>query len=307
MISQEFKRKLAAILSANVKNYSKQWQRAGISLVVAVIVVTATVMIYISPALHAEVTPKEKIVVPQPEKIPGVVPPSAKVTPRTNIYIIKQHYEVFHLWQSRGVRNIRLVHVDFHDDLGQLLVDRRRGKAFRTGSIRDNDNPLDEGNFLTHAVFEGMVREITWIRGRVAGREYDSVDTVLYESDWSAIRYRLAHAIRRGREVPLIFKEIIYEEWDGIVGNAYLDIDWDFFASVKLSPKGLSKRFDEFLDRIGSAEPPEIYLCYSPEYVHPSQEEFRYAIKQLSKRYACIPLWTNPKFLDNLPVTKPQK
>ena len=62
-----------------------QWQRAGIGLVVAAIVVVAAFVIWKlsgTPAPQKEVTSKEKIVVPQPEKVPTVVPPSTEVIPK---------------------------------------------------------------------------------------------------------------------------------------------------------------------------------------------------------------------------------
>jgi len=224
----------------------------------------------------------------------------------TTLYVIKKHHELLRLWQARGVRDIHLLHVDFHDDLRGLLVDRRRERAYRTGVFRECTSPPDEGNFLAHAVLDGLVRDIHWIRGRIGGRAYDS-SIVLYESDWAAIPHRLAHAFLQRKEVPLTFRETIYEEWEGTDENAYLDIDWDFFASVELSPKGLYNRFEEFLGRIKLVDPHEIYFCYSPGYVHPSKKEFQRAIEQLSEQYACSPIWTTSHFLDTLPETKPPR
>ena len=66
----------------------RQWQRATIGLVVAVIVVAAAVVIwklYTPPVPQPEVTPKEKIVAPQPEKAPTTVPPSAEVVPKEKV------------------------------------------------------------------------------------------------------------------------------------------------------------------------------------------------------------------------------
>jgi TolB-like protein/class 3 adenylate cyclase len=64
------------------------WQGAIVSLAVAVIVVAAAIMIwkfYISPVPQPEVTTKEKIVVLQHGKAPTVVPPSAEVTPKEKV------------------------------------------------------------------------------------------------------------------------------------------------------------------------------------------------------------------------------
>jgi len=60
----------------------RPWQRVAIGSVVAVIVIIAAVMIwkfYISPAPQPEITPKDKVVAPQPEKVPTAVPPSTEV------------------------------------------------------------------------------------------------------------------------------------------------------------------------------------------------------------------------------------
>jgi len=66
----------------------KQWQRAVIGLVVALVVVIAAIVIlkfYTPSAPQSEVTSKEKVVAPQPEKASAVVPPSAKVATKEKI------------------------------------------------------------------------------------------------------------------------------------------------------------------------------------------------------------------------------
>jgi len=66
----------------------RQWQRTTIGLVVAVIVVVAAVVIwkfYIPSAPQPEVTPKEKIVVSQPEKAPTAVPPSVEAVSKEKV------------------------------------------------------------------------------------------------------------------------------------------------------------------------------------------------------------------------------
>jgi adenylate cyclase len=65
-----------------------QWQRSVIGLVVILIVVIAVPIIwklYIPPASQKEVTPKEKIVVSQPEKVPTTVTPSTEVAPKEKL------------------------------------------------------------------------------------------------------------------------------------------------------------------------------------------------------------------------------
>jgi len=63
-----------------------QWQRVAIGLVV-VVVIAAIVIWKLStpPAPQPEVTPREKIVAPQPEKVPTVVPPSVEVAPKEKV------------------------------------------------------------------------------------------------------------------------------------------------------------------------------------------------------------------------------
>ncbi len=66
----------------------RQWQKAAMGLVVAVIVVVAAFVIwklYAPPTLQPEVTPKEKVVVSQPEKVPTATPPSAEPTPKQKV------------------------------------------------------------------------------------------------------------------------------------------------------------------------------------------------------------------------------
>jgi len=67
---------------------TKQWQMATMGLVIGVIVVVAVIVIwkfYIPSTPKPEVTPKEKIVVSQPERAPTGVPPSAEVAPKEKV------------------------------------------------------------------------------------------------------------------------------------------------------------------------------------------------------------------------------
>jgi adenylate cyclase len=66
----------------------RQWQMATIGLVIGVIVVVAVIVIwkfYIPSAPQPGVTPKEKIVVSQPEKAPTIVPPLTEVAPKEKL------------------------------------------------------------------------------------------------------------------------------------------------------------------------------------------------------------------------------
>jgi len=66
----------------------RQWQRAALGFVVAVIVVVPAIMIWkfhISPVPQPEVASKEKITAPLPEKPFATMPPSAEVVPKEKI------------------------------------------------------------------------------------------------------------------------------------------------------------------------------------------------------------------------------
>ena len=70
------------------KAKTRQWQMATMGLVIGVIVVVAAIAIwkfYIPSTPKPEVTPKEKIVVSQPERAPTGVPPSAEVAPKEKV------------------------------------------------------------------------------------------------------------------------------------------------------------------------------------------------------------------------------
>ena len=67
---------------------TRQWQMATMGLVVILIVVVAVIVIwkfYIPSTPKPEVTPKEKIVVSQPERAPTGVHPSAEVAPKEKV------------------------------------------------------------------------------------------------------------------------------------------------------------------------------------------------------------------------------
>ena len=73
---------------AEKKPKPRQWQMVAIGSVVTVIVIIAAVVIwkfYISPATQPEITQKDKVVAPQPEKVPTVVPPSAEVASKEKV------------------------------------------------------------------------------------------------------------------------------------------------------------------------------------------------------------------------------
>ncbi|MEM7393599.1 MAG: hypothetical protein AAF492_14735 [Verrucomicrobiota bacterium] len=216
------------------------------------------------------------------------------------LYIIQRHHELLELWRSRKDRNLNLLHVDFHDDLRGWLIERGKNRIFRLA-----EQPLDPGNFLGYAVMEGILARIRWVRGRHGGRAYDS-GIVRYETDLAAQAYRLQQAFRKGPTWPLDFEEHIFEDWPGLSEPCRLDLDWDFFASYEYSPESIEKRLKAFLNKIVEMAPEEIYLCYSPEYVHPSRELFELAIEELKTRFGAQPEWPGGLFLDEIETARPE-
>jgi hypothetical protein len=224
----------------------------------------------------------------------------------TTLFVFKEHDELLTLWRSRALSGLRIVHVDFHDDLRGFVIDRKREKAFRAGVFRRDRKPPDEGNFLMHAVMEGIVRKIRWVRGRVGGRAYET-GIVKYREDLASIPHRVAHSLRRDAEYPLQFAEIVDEEWKGPEEGEHLDIDWDYFASFHFDPWEISERIGAFLRKLRGPAPPAVYLAYSPGHVSPSREQFGLLVDTLAARYGCRPLWPGPSFVSGLPGESPAR
>ena len=72
------------------------------------------------------------------------------------IYACEHHDDVLALWRRQDLKGIRLAHVDFHDDLQGLIVNRRRGLAFARNSLLKAK--VHPGNFLAKAVVERRTR-----------------------------------------------------------------------------------------------------------------------------------------------------
>jgi len=201
------------------------------------------------------------------------------------IYACQHHDEVLAHWRRRDLRAIALAHVDFHDDLRGLLVDRRRGVAYPIGRFADASAPVDPGNFLAHAVLEGRLNRVCWVHGRVGGRAWDA-GIVRYESDLFALHHRIRHRFARAPEFPLEFDEQRLDAWRGPDAGDVLSVDWDCFASTLLDPADIDDRVERFFDRLGEVKPPDTYVAYSPEYSHPTVDRFEAFVARLGERVA---------------------
>jgi hypothetical protein len=210
------------------------------------------------------------------------------------IWVLEHHDEALAHWRRLDLRDLALAHVDFHDDLRGLLVDRRRRVAYPIGPMARRSVGVDAGNFLAQAVLEGRIRRLRWIHDRVGGRAWDA-GIVRYESDLFAAHHRLRHRLRRGPERPLAFDETLIEDWEGPRPEERLSVDWDCFASRLLDAGGIERRAEAFLAKLrpGSA-PRDAWVAYSPEYSHPSLDPFGSFVGRLAERLAQPVEWLSP-------------
>jgi hypothetical protein len=195
------------------------------------------------------------------------------------IYVVEQHDQVLGLWRAQRASSLRVLHLDFHCDMRGLLIDRQAQRAYR---IWDVNPAVGQGNFLTHAILEGRVSAIRWVHDEPGGRRYD-VGTVKYVTDLTALPHRWILALRGERGAPIRYEVVAYADWTGLVEGEYLDIDWDFFASVEYSADTIQGRVESFLERGFSTVPDQVYVCYSPDFCHPSRVWFQRFVTDLAR------------------------
>lgn len=194
---------------------------------------------------------------------------------------MERHHELLRLWRRQDADSLRIVHLDFHCDLRGMLVDQRKDRAFR---IRDRFPELDQGNFLTHAVLEGRVESIRWVHDDPGGRSHD-IGTVKLMSDFTALPYRVGLARRRSGALPLEYHIIEADQWRGLERGEHLDIDWDYFAAKEYDPSSITWRIERFWSDHAGVIPEVTYVCYSPEYSHPSRDRFDQFVGELASRF----------------------
>ena len=198
------------------------------------------------------------------------------------IYVAEHHDQLLDLWREQDARSLELLHLDFHCDMRGLLIDRKAGHSFRLPDFFSQE--AEEGNFLTHAVLEGRVKSIRWIHDEPGGRR-DDVGTVKYESDMTALPFRLLNSVTGRKGLSVGYSEVPYNEWSGLHDGEVLGIDWDFFACRKYPAETVHSRVESFMSRDLQTAPKQVFICYSPEHCHPSREEFRHFVSTLGRLF----------------------
>lgn len=199
----------------------------------------------------------------------------------TILYVIEQHDQLLHLWREQQAGGLRVVHLDFHCDLRGLLINRRTQQAYL---INDPPPELDEGNFLTHAIIEGRIECLHWIHRLPGGRQYD-VGTVKYETDLTGRWLSWLLALKGRPARPIHYEVMELSAWPGLTEGEFLDIDWDFFASLEYPLNSIQAQVESFLGLEWAAAPQQISVCYSPDFSHPSRSDFEAFIQRLAEKF----------------------
>ena len=198
------------------------------------------------------------------------------------LYVIDSHEQALGIWREQKLTNAKLLHVDFHCDQRGLLVNRKKNLAY---PIWTRFQKVDEGNFLKHAVVDGIISSVRWVHDLPGGRQHD-IKTLKYHTDFSAIVHRLLHLLNRTPQSSYRLETYLANQWDQIQPNEILDIDWDFFAAQEYSVDSIAARIEMFFDRDFPIPPQQIIICHSPEYCHPTDELFEQFVDRIQTLFA---------------------
>lgn len=216
----------------------------------------------------------------------------------TIIHVVEQHHQLLDIWRSQNARSLRLSHLDFHCDMRGLLVNRGRQRAYPTRHLKD----VDEGNFIAHSILEGRVEAIRWAHYVPGGRQYD-VGTVMYTSDVTSQLRRAWLALTRAQGLPLQYEVMDFSDWRGPAKSEFLNIDWDFLASLRYDRNSISTRMEDFFSRDFSVIPRQVCVCYSPKYSHDSPQDFEHFVQRLASLF-CAEVINYPILAPRVKLTK---
>jgi hypothetical protein len=195
-------------------------------------------------------------------------------------FVADEHSQLYDLWVERGDRNLSVCHVDFHCDMRGLLIDRRIGKARFVWQCDPYMNRIDSGSFLAQAVMKGIIGNLRWVHDEFGGREYDDLYCVKYETDFTALPFRLVG----GKSwLPLTYKEQTFADWDGPQQGEHLSLDWDGIAFADYDENHIRRLMAEIIER--EFVPESIFVCRSPEYSHPDKALFDEFISDFEEKF----------------------
>lgn len=206
------------------------------------------------------------------------------------LYVIERHHQLLELWKRDGAKQLSVTHIDFHCDLRGLMIDVKKQVAYR---IKDRREGLDEGNFLRHAFEQNIVDRVTWVHGLPGGRKYD-VHTVKHLNDFTSIPHRLKGCFSKIEAQPFGYDVQTMDQWEALMPNQFLDIDWDTFADATINAKEIEKRIDAFLAKDFSHAPIGLNICYSPYHSHDSRERFEEFVSQVAEKFSVSEVETVP-------------
>lgn len=195
------------------------------------------------------------------------------------IVVLEAHDDLYYYWRDNNISGVELVHIDPHCDLHGALI--HTGKNYMVHTLSDH---IHEGNFLTYAVKEGMVKSIKWVFDEYGNRIYDDT-TVKFDTDFSSRLPSKKAKLQNSPQFPLNYSRVPYENWDGFTANEQLSLDWDFFAFQEKDEDNIAQECKYFQEKEWGNIPDMIYICYSHDYVHASAVLFCEFIDKLSKQF----------------------
>lgn len=219
---------------------------------------------------------------------------------KTVLHVAEEHSALYDLWQEGGYRHLAVCHIDFHCDMRGLLIDRPRRRACFVWQGDPYMNQLDSGSFLAHAVMNGMVTNLRWVHDAFGGRKYDDLYCVKYETDFSALPFRLKGA---KSWMPLHFSEQTFADWGGPRPGEYLSIDWDALAFVGYEEHHIRRLMAEILDRDFSPE--AVFVAHSAGYCHLAKALFDEFVVALESKFKTLAVRLPDKPLPRLTPSWP--
>jgi len=199
------------------------------------------------------------------------------------IILAEHHDQVYSVWEERGHKNLSVSHVDFHCDMRGILIDRVKQTAIFT-SHRETTF-VDRGNYLAHAIMNGIVSDLKWVHGPHAGRGYDVGPIVSYETDLRTPFYKLKHRLSGRNAVSVQYEELLLSSWQGMRENEQLDLDWDGLMSVEYDKTHREMLIQEFLSKNYDHTPQITFLVYSPGYSDADRSLYHDFAKELSMKF----------------------